>query len=68
MLIKLTNAGNGLVGKSILLNTDVMVSVFPVPEDFAEARPTTKTLIFCSPHGTWQVEETVEEIFALIKE
>ena len=66
MLIKLTNAAGTNAGKTVILNTDFMVSVFPVPEEFAEAAATAKTLIFCPPHGTWQVEESAEEVFALI--
>lgn len=66
MLIKLTNASGTQAGQPVILNTDVIVSVFPVPAEFAEAAATAKTLIFCPPHGTWQVENTVEEVFALI--
>ena len=66
MLIKLTNAAGTQAGQTVILNTDAMVSIFPVPAEFAEAAATAKTLIFCPPHGTWQVEDTVEEIFALI--
>ena len=68
MLIKLTNAAGTQAGKSVILNTNAIVSIFPCPEDFAEAAPTAKTLIFCPPHGTWQVEQTVEEVFDLISE
>ena len=32
----------------------------------ADKIETEKTFIFCPPHGTWEVQETPEEILELI--
>lgn len=66
MLIQLTNATQTRKGKPILINTDMIVSIFSenVIQGGAEE---SVTFIHMPPHGTWEVTESLEEIFKLIK-
>ena len=67
MFITFTNANPAHKGKSISLNTDSIVSIH---RNFATREDGTLeevTFVHCPPHGTWEVVESVEEIFKLIK-
>jgi hypothetical protein len=61
MIIKLTNAVDLFKGKSVLINTDYIISIF---ESELEGKPVT--MVYAESKDTWQVEETVAEIFAMI--
>jgi len=65
MFIKLTNAAPAFRGKKIVINKSSIVTFHrgeAVRDDFIEE----VTYVFVPPHGTWEVEETVEEILELI--
>lgn len=70
MLIKLTNASPDFKDSPLLLNTDSVVSVSrgQITRQLDEDNTLTETVtfVFCPPHGTWEVVETVEEISQLI--
>lgn len=66
MFIKLTNARLELQGDPVILNTDMIVSVFQDSVVEGKEKIKQKTYIFCPPHGTWEVEESPDEILALI--
>lgn len=51
----------------MVLNTEHILSIFRNKVEVAENISTEKTFIFCPPHGTWEVQETPEEILALIE-
>jgi hypothetical protein len=63
MFVKLTNANPQFKDQPVILNSQSIVTVFQgtvVREDNEEQ---TATLVFCPPHGTWEVQETVEEVW-----
>jgi hypothetical protein len=66
MLIKLTNATPIHKGRPILINTDMIVSIFSDNVTRGESEESV-TFVHMPPHGTWEVVESVEEIFKLIK-
>ncbi len=72
MFITLTNANPQNKGKKITLNADLIVSVWrgEVARAANEEGEITEreevTLIFIPPHGTWEVEETHEQVLALL--
>ena len=73
MLIQLTNANPLHDGDAILLNTDMMLSVYRnrqanvVNDDGTVEVDQEKTIIFCPGQGTWDIKETPEEIMSMIK-
>ena len=72
MLIQLTNANPLHDGDAILLNTDMMLSVYRnrqanvVGDDGTVEVDQEKTIVFCPGHGTWDVKETPEEVMSMI--
>jgi hypothetical protein len=70
MFITLTNASTQNKGKKITLNADLIVSIWrgevvrASDEDGNITEREEVTLIFIPPHGTWEVEETHEEVLA----
>ena len=73
MLIQLTNANPLHDGDAILLNTDMMLSVYRnrqanvVGDDGTVEVDPEKTIVFCPGQGTWDVKETPEKIMTMIK-
>lgn len=64
MLIKLTNVTEGFKNQPLLLNPSYIVSVFPSKdEDDKEF-----TVVYSSLQTSWSVQETVDEIYALVGE
>jgi hypothetical protein len=70
MFIKLTNASPQFKGEPVVLKKDLVVSVYKGEvarnEDASERE--TVTLVFVPPHGTWEVEETVELVHQLLNQ
>jgi hypothetical protein len=67
MFITLTNSSPTLKGNPIVLNTDFIVSIFRTPVTRMDYTVDEVTYINCPPHGTWEVQESVEEVVALIE-
>jgi hypothetical protein len=68
MFIILTNASEVHKGQKVAINSEVIVSMFNT-ENLGKKndRVIEKiTYIFCPPHGTWEVEESMEEITNII--
>jgi len=66
MFISLTNASPIHKGRPVAIRKDLIISVFrniAVREDDTVEEI---TLVFAPPHGTWEVEETYEEVMALL--
>ena len=62
--IKLTNAAPEHLGNPLYMNTDWIVSVFPVQKPVGGET----TMIFGGPGGTtWQASESTEEIIKQLK-
>jgi hypothetical protein len=71
MLLQLTNANQAHYGNSLLINSDMILSVYrslgaTVVDDDTVENVEDVTYIFCPPHGTWEVQETPEQILDLI--
>ena len=66
MFITITNAATLHKGQKTAINTETIVSMWR--SDITRDNSTVEniTLIFMPPHGTWEAEETVEEIIELI--
>ena len=70
MFITLTNASPQNKGKKITLNSDLIVSIWrgevarAADEDGNITESEEVTLVYIPPHGTWEVEETHEEVLA----
>jgi hypothetical protein len=67
MIIALTNATPAFRGKIILLNTDLFVSVHRATVTREDGLIEDITYVHCPPHGTWEVQEEVEDVVALIE-
>jgi hypothetical protein len=63
MLLKLTNATKGRIGEKLILNTDLLLSMFEnKTEDGREV-----TVAFGMNGNTWEVSETIDEIMEQAK-
>lgn len=62
MILKLTNASPRLQNNPILINLDHIISIF---ED--EVEGSTVTILYSKTQETWQVTETINLIYDLIK-
>lgn len=69
MFIKLTNANPQHRGNPVLLKSSDIVSIH---EGMAQREGSDLiervTYVFIPPHGTWEVTETVEQIFAMLEQ
>jgi len=66
MFLKLTNANESQHGQSIVINSDMIVSI---NRSFAERNGELHeiTFVFIPPHGTWEVQETLDEILEMLE-
>ena len=62
MYITLTNAAEAHRGNKIAINTDIIATVHTSVVTGENGLMESKTFIFCPPHGTWEVAETVDAI------
>jgi hypothetical protein len=63
-MIKLTNAAEMHAGRPVIVNMDYIISMFETPEPMSGKNI---TVLYSSTKETWQVQETTEEIAALLK-
>jgi len=72
MFIKLTNATPDFKGTSLLINTDTVLSVSssPIERQRQDGTAYTEivTFVYCPPHGTWEVSESIDEILEKTRE
>jgi hypothetical protein len=68
MFIILTNASEAFKGQKVAINSEVIISMFNTEniEKKNDGIIERITYIFCPPHGTWEVEESMEEITNII--
>jgi phage/plasmid-associated DNA primase len=64
MFITLTNASPALRGQPVAIDDKVIVSIFRNTVTREDESVEDVTFMFCPPHGTWEVTETVAEIVA----
>jgi len=62
MFLKLTNASLAHKGTTICIRKDLVVSIHNAvvvqEDDIMDA----VTYVFCPPHGTWEVSESISEV------
>jgi hypothetical protein len=68
MFIILTNASEALNGQKVAINSEVIVSIFNTENLGKKSDGIIEkiTYIFCPPHGTWEVQESMEEVVNMI--
>ena len=66
MFITVTNASPALRGHKVSIDEKVVISVFRNTITREDETIEDVTFIFCPPHGTWEVSETVEEVTAML--
>ena len=66
MILKLTNAVPSHRNKILLINTDFIVNIIENTVTREDQTIETITSIFCPPHGSWEVCETPEQIYAMM--
>jgi hypothetical protein len=65
--IQLTNANPAHLGEKIALKKDIIVSIREGSVIREDGVAETVTLIYASPHGTWEVSETMDEVLKAVK-
>jgi hypothetical protein len=68
MFIILTNAAESFKGQRVAINSEIIVSVYNTENVTKKNDGIIErvTYVFCPPHGTWEVEESMEEVVNLI--
>lgn len=64
----LTNAATGHEGNKVAIKKDLVVSIHHQYNKGTDNIITSKTFIFCPPHGTWEVSESIESIVEMLNE
>lgn len=67
MFIKLTNANPMYRGDAVIIKTDIIRSVFRADVERSEGVKDTVTYLWAGDNGTWEVKESVEEVWDLLK-
>ena len=62
----LTNAATGHQGNKVAIKKDLVVAIHHQFEKNEENIITNKTYIFCPPHGTWEVTESIDDVVELL--
>ena len=62
MIIKLTNNAKEFKGKPLLINPEHIMTVFEIEND-----DEVSTNVYSITQQSWNVKETVEEIYKLVK-
>jgi hypothetical protein len=66
MYITLTNAIDVLKGNKIAINTDIIATVYSDTVEKDSGIYENVTYVFCPPHGTWEVSESLETVVNLL--
>lgn len=64
----LTNATDGHQGNKVAIRKDLVVSVHHKFDKDENGIITSKTFVFCPPHGTWEVSEPIDHVVQLLNE
>jgi hypothetical protein len=67
MFITLTNASPAHKGKKVAIRKDLIITVHRTTVVREDETSEEVTFIFAPPHGSWEVEETFEEVLLLMK-
>ena len=66
--ILLTNSADGHQGSKVAIRKDLVISVHHKFDKNEDNIITSKTFIFCPPHGTWEVSESMEDVVNQLNE
>jgi hypothetical protein len=66
MFISLTNSSPVHKGMLVAIKKDLIVSFYRATVVREDGTQEEVTYVFVPPHGTWEVEETYEEVLALM--
>ena len=66
MYITLTNASDTHRGNKIAINSDLIATIYENIVEKESGLLENITYIFCPPHGTWEVTETLEKVVELL--
>lgn len=66
MFIKLTNASEQYAGRSVIIRKDLIQSVFQADVE-RDGATVTVTYVWGGEKGTWEVSETTDEVWDLLK-
>jgi hypothetical protein len=53
---------DGYKGTHIVINTEAIVTIYTNMVKGEDGTIVPETFVFCPPHGTWEVAETIEQI------
>lgn len=70
MFITLTNAVEEHKNNPIVINTEYIVTIYASSTSAATKNNGVIekiTYVFCPPHGTWQVQESIDEVLEKIQ-
>jgi hypothetical protein len=63
MLINLTNASPAFKGQPILIKSDIILTVYRGDAMREDGTMDSVTFIYAQPHGTWEVQESVMDVY-----
>jgi len=66
MYITLTNAAEVHRGNKIAINSNIVVTVYNSLVERESGIFEDVTYVFCPPHGTWEVTESLETVVNLL--
>jgi len=66
MYITLTNAAAEHQGSKIAINSDLVATVYSTLVEKESGILENVTYIYCPPHGTWEVSESLEKVVTLL--
>jgi len=67
MFITLTNASSGHKGRPIAIKRDLIVTFYPGNSLREDGTSDLVTYVFCPPHGTWEVEESFDDLLDMMQ-
>ncbi len=66
--ITLTNSAEAHRGNKISINTDVIITVHAHVATNTDGSLEYKTMLYCPPHGTWEVSESLDNVIEKLNE
>lgn len=66
--ITLTNSAEAHRGNKISINTDIIITVHTHVATNADGSLESKTMLFCPPHGNWEVSESLDNVIEKLNE
>lgn len=65
MYITLTNATAAHRGNKIAINSDLIATIHMAEVTVDDVKE-NRTFIYCPPHGTWEVTESISEVVSTL--